>query len=172
MIRISLDLDNTVVDFSNHYINKFGKPKNDFEITKNVAGPLLKDKEFWLSQPVINVPNFKPTCYCTSRLINHNWIKEQITINNLPKAPVYQVYGVALSKYPQLKRAAIHVHVDDSLRVFKDLNSKGIPCLLLDSPENQEWGPIARIYSLDKEEIEETYQLFKGTVFSYFKELL
>ena len=65
-----------------------------------------------------------------------------------------------------------HLHIDDSLSVFKDLNSKGIPCLLLDNPSNQEWGPIGRIYTLDREEVEETYQLFKSTLFPYFKELL
>ena len=65
-----------------------------------------------------------------------------------------------------------HLHVDDSISVFKDLNSKGVPCLLLDTPSNREWGPIGRIYTLDREEIEETYHLFKSTLFPYFKELL
>lgn len=171
-LKISLDLDNTIVEFYNHYVSKFGTPKNDREITKNVVGPLMKDKEFWLSQPVINIPDFQPWCYCTSRMIKHQWIKEQIRLNNLPIAPVYQVYGVSLSKYPQLKRAAVNVHIDDSLRVFKDLNSKGIPCLLLDSPSNQEWGPIGRVYSLNHEEIEEVYYLFINTIFPYFKEII
>lgn len=172
MIRISLDLDGTVFDWENHYISKFGVPKTDLEITKNVIGPLRNDKEFWLSQPIINVPNFTPRCYCTSRVIKHDWIKKQIQINNLPNAPVYQVHGVSLSKYPQLKKASVHCHIDDSLKVFKDLNSKGIPCLLLDNSNNQEWGPIGRVYSLDKDEIEETYNLFIKTIFNYFKELL
>lgn len=171
-LKISLDLDGTIVEFYNHYISKFGIPKSDREITKNVVGPLMKDKEFWLSQPVINVPDFIPWCYCTSRMIKHQWIKEQLRVNNLPIAPVYQVYGVSLSKYPQLKRSTAEVHIDDSLRVFKDLNKKGIPCLLLDSPNNQEWGPIGRIYSLNKEEIKEVYNLFINTMFPYFKEII
>ena len=50
-----------------------------------------------------------------------------------------------------------HLHIDDSLSVFKDLNSKGIPCLLLDSPNNWNWGPIGRIYTLNKEEVEDNY---------------
>lgn len=172
MIKISLDLDGTVLEFYNHYISRFGVPKTDLEITKNVVGPLRKDKDFWLTQPLINVPNFKPHCYCTSRVIEHRWIREQLVINNLPIAPVYQVHGVALSKYPQLKRSSANVHVDDSLSVFMDLNKKGQPCLLLDSPNNQSWGPIGRIYSLDKDEIEDTYHLFLDTMFPYFKELI
>ena len=64
------------------------------------------------------------------------------------------------------------VHIDDSVHVFTDLNSKGIPCLLLDTPNNQDWGPIGRIYSLDKDEIEDVYYLFKETMFPYFNEII
>ena len=171
MIKISLDLDGTVVEFYNHYLSKYGTPKTDLDITKNVMGPLMHDKEFWITQPVINIPNFTPHCYCTARVIAKEWIKEQLRVNNLPTAPVYQVHGISISKYTQLKRSGAQVHIDDSVSVFKDLNSKGIPCLLLDAPNNQDWGPIGRIYSLDKDEIEDTYHLFKETIFPYFKNL-
>lgn len=172
MIKISLDLDGTIVDFYNHYINKFGKPSTDLEITKKVVGCLKHDSSFWLTQPLINVPNFTPHCYCTARVISKELIKKQLLINNLPKAPIYQVYGISISKYAQLRRAGAEVHVDDSLSVFMDLNKKGIPCLLLDTPNNQSWGPIGRVYSLNKEEIEDTYHLFLDTMFPHFKELI
>lgn len=172
MTRISLDLDGTIVDFYHHYISRFGIPKNDFEITKNVVGVLRRDKNFWLSQPIINMPNFIPHSYCTARVISKELIKKQLVVNNLPKAPIYQVRGVSLSKAPQLKRSGADVHVDDSLSVFIDLNLKGIPCLLLDSPNNQSWGPIGRIFSLDKDEIEDTYHLFLDTIFPHFKSLI
>lgn len=172
MTRISLDLDGTIVEFYNHYVSRFGTPKNDLEITKNVVGILRRDKNFWLSQPIINIPNFIPHCYCTARIISKELIKQQLTINNLPKAPVYQVRGVSLSKASQLRRSGAAVHIDDSLLVFLDLNKKGIPCLLLDAPNNQEWGPIGRIYSLDINEIEDTYHLFLDTMFPHFKELM
>ena len=172
-LKISLDLDGTIFDWNDYYTSKFGNPKTDLEVTKNVIGPLRKDKQFWLEQPIINIPNFNPHCYCTARVINHKWIRAQIKINNLPLAPIYQVYGVALSKYPQLKRTSINVHVDDSLKVFMDLNSKGIPCLLLDSSSNQQWDePVGRIYSLDKDEIEDSYHLFKSTIFPHFREFI
>lgn len=170
-LKVSYDLDDTLVQFKGYYESKYGIPKNDLEITKNVVGPLMKDKEFWLNQPLLRKPEIIH-CYCTARMISKSLIKKQLQINNLPKAPIYQVYGFAQSKFTQLKRSGAQVHIDDSIRVFKDLNSKGFPCLLIDTPYNQEWGPIARIYSLDIDEIEEVYDLFMKTMFPYFKELI
>lgn len=171
-LKISVDLDNTVFEWDHYYESIFGKPKNSYEITKNVRGVLLKDKNFWLNQPLIRHLNFTPRCYCTARIISKSLIRKQIQINNLPNAPVYQVHGYGLSKAFQIKKSGSEVHIDDSLSVFIDLNLKGIPCLLIDSENNQKWGPIGRIYSLNKEEIEECYYLFKNTLFSYFKELV
>ena len=170
-LRISLDLDDCIVSFYEHYVSKFGIPKKDIEITKNVRTVLLKDKEFWLTQPLINRPNFMPTQYTTARLISKRLIKEQLNINELPNSPVYQILGYGLSKAKML-RGRVDVHIDDSLKVFKDLNSRGIPCLLIDSPYNQEWGPIGRVYSLDYDELESVYHLFMSTVFNNFKSLL
>jgi hypothetical protein len=153
------------------YIQKFGTPKNDFEITKNVRVKLMKDKEFWMTLPIKNRPNFIPAQYTTARIIPKQWIKQFIRENGLSNVPVYQVRGVSLSKAKMLK-GRVDLHIDDSIKVFKDLNSKGIPCLLIDSPYNREWGPIGRVYSLDIDEIIETYNLFMDTVFYKFKQLL
>jgi hypothetical protein len=171
-LRVSCDLDDTIFSFIQHYYNRFGIPKTDLEITKNVRGVLLSDSDFWLSQPIIHALNFTPHCYCTARLITKNLIRKQLQINNLPEAPIYQVKGVALSKLPQIKRSRCDVHVDDSIRVFIDLNTHNVPCLLIDSEANREWGPIGRIYSLDKEEIEDAYNLFLTTIYPNFKDLL
>ena len=171
-LKISLDLDDTIVSFYDHYVNIFGLPKTDLDVTKKVRGILLKDKEFWLTQPLINIPNFIPHCYCTARLISKKLIKEQLRLNNLPRAPIYQIMGVGLSKYPRLKRAGVDVHIDDNIKNFIDLNLKGIPCLLINNKHNYNWGPVGRIFSLDKEEIEESYFLFKDTMFDYFKDLV
>ena len=171
MLKISLDLDDTVNLWMQPYLDKFGVPKTDQEITKNVRYKLLKDKDFWLNLPIKNIPNFIPVQYTTSRLINKSITKEYLHRNNLPESPIYQVLGYGLSKAKMLK-GRVDVHIDDSLRVFIDLNTKGIPCLLMDSPYNQEWGPIGRVYTLNLEEIEEVYSLFINTVFKDFKNLL
>ena len=171
-LKISLDLDGTIFDWENHFKNKFGTVTKESDITKIVRNKLIHDTEFWLTQPIINFPNFIPSIYCTARIISKYLIKKQLKINNLPKAPIYQIKGYGFSKFSRVRMGGCDVHIDDSISVFKDLNRKGQPCLLLDHPSNQEWGPIGRIYSLDLEEIEETYHLFKETLFPYFKELL
>lgn len=171
MLKISLDLDDTVNLWMQPYLDKFGVPKTDQEITKNVRYKLLKDKDFWLNLPIKNIPNFIPVQYTTARLVNKSITREYLRRNNLPESPIYQVLGYGLSKAKMLK-GRVDVHIDDSLKVFIDLNTKGIPCLLMDSPYNQEWGPIGRVYTLNLEEIEEVYSLFINTVFKDFKNLL
>ena len=153
-------------------MKRFGTPKKDTEITRNVVNILSKDRDFWLNLPKINTLNWTPAQYTTARTIKKKWIKDYLDKEGFPKAPVYQIFGYSLSKYHHIKAGGCHLHIDDSLSVFKDLNSKGIPCLLYDNPGNQDWGPVGRIYSLDINEIEEAYRLFINTIFPYFKKLL
>ena len=168
-----MDLDGCLCDFYGPYLNRFGNPKSDTDITRNVQTVLSKDKDFWLNLPVINQLNFVPRQYTTARIIPKRWIKEYLDKELFPKAPVYQILGYGLSKYSKIKMGGCHLHIDDSLSVFKDLNKKGIPCLLLDSPENRNWEePVGRIYSLDRDEIEYAYYLFKETIFPYFNEFI
>lgn len=172
-LKISMDLDGCLCDFYGPYFKKFGNPKKDTEISKNVQNILLKDKDFWLNLPVLNQLNFTPKQYTTARIIPKQWIREYLEKEMFPKAPIYQIFGYSLSKYSKIKMGGCHLHIDDSLSVFMDLNKRGIPCLLLDSPSNQNWDePIGRIFSLDKDEIEDAYWLFKSTIFPYFKEFI
>ena len=172
-LKVSMDLDGCLCDFYGPYLNRFGNPKSDTDVTRNVQTVLSKDKDFWLNLPVINQLNFVPRQYTTARIIPKRWIKEYLDKELFPKAPVYQILGYGLSKYSKIKMGGCHLHIDDSLSVFIDLNKKGIPCLLLDSPENRNWEePVGRIYSLDKDEIEYTYYLFKETIFPYFNEFI
>jgi hypothetical protein len=70
-------------------------------------------------------------------------------------------------------KGRVDVFVDDSISNFIKLNLSGVPCLLIDQPDNQSWGPIGRIYSLNKEEILDAYNLFIDTgMFDNFKNLL
>lgn len=169
---ISLDIDGCICDFYNPYIERFGIPKKDNEISKNIYRVLSKDKDFWLNLPVINKPTFKVHQYTSARSIPKAWIKKYLEDNAMPKAPVYQLLNYYLSKVPRIKMGGCNLHIDDSLRVFIDCNLNGIPCLLMDNPSNQDWGPIVRIYSLDKDEVEDCYHLYMDTMFPYFKEIL
>jgi hypothetical protein len=170
-LKISCDLDDTIFSFYEYYYSKFGIPKTDRDITKNVIGPLKKDKEFWINQPILRIPTFEITQYTTSRVIPKRWIKEQLAIHHLQASPVYQIKGFGLSKYSMVKKQSCNLHIDDSIGVFIDLNKKGIPTLLIDTPYNREWGPIGRIYSLDKEEVYDAYYLFMDTIFPNFRKL-
>lgn len=171
-LRVGLDIDDTICAFMDPYINRFGKPKKDLEITWNVQRVLRRDRDFWLNLPVINRPNFEPKLYCTKRIHPKAWTRKFLENNDLPLAPIYQVYLQTASKVPKIK-GRVDVFIDDSISNFIDMNLNGIPCLLIDTPYNREkWGPIARIYSLDIEEISDTFDMFSQTLFPHFKELI
>lgn len=171
MLRIGSDLDDSVNFWYDEYLKRFGQPKNDYIITKHVMRILRHDRNWWLNLPLKHCPDFTPTLYCTARLIPKSWTKRWLIDHDVPLAPIYQKYGYAGSKAPLIK-GRVDVFVEDSLKNFIDLNLQGIPCLLIDSPANQSWGPIGRIYSLNYDEIEDTYHLFKETIFNDFKQLL
>lgn len=171
-LKIGLDLDDCIFDFINPYLKRFGIPKNDYEITRNVQRILIQDKDFWLNQPVIHRPNFIPILYCTKRVHKKKWTKEQLVINNLPLVPIYQIYTQSLNKATRIK-GRVDVFVDDSVSNMIAMNLSGLPCLLLDSPNNQNWDePVGKIYSLNKDEIEDAYNLFINTIFPHFKNFI
>ena len=98
-------------------------------------------------------------------------MKQYLEKHNFPNKPVYQVFYQHGNKADYVK-GKVDVFVDDSISNFIKLNMSGVPCLLMDAKNNQSWGPIGRIYSLNFDEIEETYHLFKETMFPFFKELI
>lgn len=171
-MRIGLDLDGTVDDFMNPYLERFGNPKKDSEITKNVTQILSKDRDFWLSLPVLRYIDFIPELYCTKRVNPKQWTRKWLVEHGFPNRPIYQMYYQHGNKATMIK-GRVDVFIDDSISNFIKLNLSGVPCLLIDQPDNQEWGPVGRIYSLNKEEIVDAYNLFIDTgMFDNFKNLL
>ena len=172
MLRIGLDIDGTIADFDSAYLNRFKKwPKYNWAISRNVEHILIKERDFWLNLPILRMPNFIPRLYCSSRVNNKRWTKKYLKDNGFPDAFLYQIPGYKLSKYEILK-GRVDVFIEDSLKNFIDLNSKGIPCLLIDSPSNQDWGPIGRIYNLNYDEIEQAYYIFNEEILPYFNEII
>ena len=171
MLKIGIDLDDCVFAFMESYLHKFGTPKHDQEITKNVQRKLRKDKQFWENLPIINVPNFIPTLICTKRVNSKVYTKNSLKRINLDKVPIYQLFTQTSNKANKIKNK-IDVFIDDSIFNMIQMNLSGLPCLLIDSPYNQRWGPIGRIYSLDYKEIEDAYYLFMKTIFYNFSGLL
>ena len=84
---------------------------------------------------------------------------------------IYQVFCQVDNKARYIK-GRIDVFVDDSINNFIQMNCSGVPCLLMDTKYNQSWGPIGRIYTLDYNEIEESYYLMKETFLTNFKKYL
>ena len=160
-LQIGLDLDDTIFGFSEGYLNRFKKwPKYDWAITRNVVYILSKERDFWVNLPVIRRPDFNPKLYCSSRVNRKSWSKKAIEINNLPNSPLYQVPGYHIPKSKYIK-GRVDVFIEDNPHQWKALNLSGIPCLLIDSPNNKDYGPMLKIYSLQEEEIEDVYWLAK-----------
>lgn len=170
-LRIGLDCDDTINYWYSCYLDRFGPPKDDATITKHVQRVLSKDRDFWLNLPVKNIPNFEVTLYCTKRVNPKSWTKKWLENHSCPKAPIYQVCSQSKNKASVIK-GKVDVFIDDSVSNFIAMNLAGVPCLLMDSESNQHWGPVGKVYSLDKEEIEEAYHLFMDTIFPNFKSLL
>ena len=171
-MRIGLDLDGTVDDFMNPYLERFGKPKKDTEITKNVQQILSKDRNFWLNLPVLRHIDFIPELYCTKRVNPKQWTRKWLIEHGFPNRPIYQMYYQHGNKANMIK-GRVDVFIDDSISNFIKLNLSGVPCLLIDQPDNQDWGPIGRIFTLNKQEIIDAYNLFIDTgVFDNFRNLL
>lgn len=168
-LKIGSDLDGVIFDFDSGYLKRFKKfPKYDWAITRNVTHILIKEKEFWINLPVIRRPDFEPKLYCSSRINRKSWSKKAIEINDLPNSPLYQVPGYNIPKSKYIK-GRIDVFIEDSPHQWKALNEAGIPCLLINSPNNKEYGPILKINTLDYDEIEDAYYLGKETgVFQNF----
>ena len=162
-LRVGFDLDDTIFGFSQGYLKRFKKfPKYDWAITRNVTHILIHERDFWVNLPVIRRPDFEPKLYCSSRVSNKRWSKKAIQINDLPNSPLYQIPGYHIPKSKYIK-GRVDVFIEDSPHQWKALNQSGIPCLLIDSPNNKEFGPVLKIYTLDYDEIEEVYNLAKET---------
>jgi hypothetical protein len=170
-LRIGLDCDDTCNYWYKCYLDRFGEPKDDKIITRNVQRILSKDKDFWLNLPEKHKPNFDVTLYCTKRVNPKTWTKQWLLNHDYPTAPVYQVFCQGSNKAYYIK-GRVDVFIDDSISNFIAMNKAGVPCLLMDSELNQEWGPIGKVYSLDKGEIEEAYYLFKEFILPNFNNLL
>jgi len=175
MLKIGLDIDDVLSNFYEEYVKKFGVPKSDIEVTYNVENILKYDKDFWINLKCTK-PNFKPWLYCTKRVNSKEWTFQYLSKHNLlfdkdRRIPVYQMY-YQWGKKSSLIKGKVDVFVDDSIRNFIEINLSGVPCLLYNTPGNMDWGNVGRVYSLDREEIENTYELFKNTVGNNFRKLL
>lgn len=169
-LKIGSDIDQCIADWWDPYFKRFGAPKNDAQITWICNNILAKDREFWLNLPVMRrFEGFDPVLYCTKRSCLKIYTKDWLDNNEFPHKPVYQVYCQIDNKARYIK-GRCDVFLDDSPTNFIQMNRSGVPCLLVDSPNNQYLGPMLRIHSLNYDEIEDVYNLAKEmNIFKEFK---
>lgn len=156
-LRIALDIDDTILDFYGSYVKKFGNPKNDTEISKNVF-TIRNDSTFWNNLPLLEKPNFEPAIYATKRINNKLFTKKSLIKNKLPIKPIYQTICQKSNKANIIK-GRCDVLIDDNIQNVKSCIKSGVPALLIDRPHNKHIDFKYRIYRLDKEEIAKAYNL-------------
>ena len=136
MIRIALDLDDTVFDFLGAYREAFPGERNmiNSNIDKNVFS-LRKNKKFWENLPLLEMPNFEPCIYATKRINSKTYTRNCLSRYGLPIKPIYQIY------YQQGNKANIikghcDVLVDDSVFNCYQALKVGFPAILITRPHN------------------------------------
>ena len=162
-LRIGLDLDDTLNEFMNPYLKRFGYPKSDGEITKNVQQVLIKDREWWINLPIKNKINFIPELYCTKRINPKSYTRNSLKANDFPIKPIYQMYYQHGNKSTMIK-GKVDVFIDDSISNFIKMNNSGVFCLLITAPHNQSFKTDLRINDLNYETILEKYNQYARTV--------
>lgn len=157
MIRIALDLDDTIFDFLGAYREAFPGERNMEEprITKNVLS-LKRDKKFWENLPLLEMPNFEPHIYATKRINSKTYTRNCLSRHGLPIKPIYQIYTQSGNKATIIK-GRCDVLVDDSVRNCLQAMSVGFPAILITRPHNAHSDYPYRVNRLDINEILEVY---------------
>ena len=157
MIRIALDLDDTIFDFLGAYQEAFPGERNmiNSNIDKNVFS-LRKNKKFWETLPLLEMPNFEPCIYATKRINSKTYTRNCLSRYGLPIKPIYQIY------YQQGNKANIikghcDVLVDDSVFNCYQAMKVGFPAILITRPHNVHSDYPYRVNKLDIEEIMKVY---------------
>lgn len=158
MIRIALDLDDTIFDFIGAYRNLFPGDKDLKEpsITKNVLS-LRRDKKFWEGLPLLEMPNFEPCIYATKRINSKVYTRNCLHRHGLPIKPIYQIYTQRGNKANIIK-GRCDVLVDDSVFNCYQALEVGFPAILITRPHNMHSDYPYRVNKLDIEEILEVYK--------------
>lgn len=162
MLKIALDIDDTIVSFYEPYKKLFNK-KNDMNshiITRNVYS-LRKNKDFWSNLPLLERPDFEPFIYCTKRINSKTYTKNCLRKHNLPIKPIYQIYSQKRNKADYIRHIC-DVLIDDSYyNVMQCINS-GFPALLITRDHNIKYDTPYRINNLKYNEILKKYnELFR-----------
>ena len=157
MIRIALDLDDTIFDFLGAYQEVFPGERNmiSSNITKNVF-KLKKDKRFWENLPLLEMPNIEPCIYATKRINSKVYTRNCLSRHGLPIKPIYQMVYQYGNKVNIIK-GHCDVLIDDSAFNCYQALQVGFPAILITRPHNINSDYPYRINKLDLDEILTVY---------------
>ena len=157
MIRIALDLDDTIFDFLGAYKETFPGDNNllNINITRNVF-LLRKNKKFWENLPLLEIPNFEPAIYATKRINSKKYTRNCLNKYGLPIKPIYQIYTQTDNKVRIIK-GHCDVLVDDSEFNCYQALKVGFPAILITRPHNINSDYPYRVNKLDFDEIVKVY---------------
>lgn len=156
-MNIFLDIDDVIFDWHKHYARRFkvSVPKR-WSKSKKMSERLdilSKEKEFWLTIPIKNKPDFIPAGFVSARGIDKSWTIESLQKNNIPGLNNVHQVPWGKSKIEILKSLNCHLFIDDKYETFKECNKSGIFCLLMDASHNQHIKTPYRIYTLNIDNI-------------------
>jgi hypothetical protein len=160
-LNIFLDIDDVIFNFHEAYSKHFKLPipkgwDNSPEMINRLKS-LKKNKNFWLTLPLKNIPNFQPSGFVSARGIPKSWTKESLKLNNIKgRSNVHQVMW-NVSKLTILKELGCDLFIDDKIETFEELNKAGTPCLLMTANHNKDYKTPLRINSLDINKINKLY---------------
>ena len=161
MIKIALDLDDTILDFINFYKQYF--PRDIDMISKNITKNVYKlrnNKYFWEHLPLLEAPNFEPHIYSTKRINSKTYTRNCLNRYDLPIKPIYQTI-CQLSNKADIIKGRCDVLIDDSIFNVKKAIKVGLPAILISRPHNININFEFRIDKLDYREIENMYNYEK-----------
>lgn len=152
-MKIFLDIDDVILDWQNHYAKRFKcevpKRWSESKKMKDRLSILSKEKDFWLTIPVKNRPDFQPSGFISARGIPKAWTIESLRFNKIPGRSNVNHVAWGESKIDLLKSFDADIFIDDKYETFKECHENGIFCLLMDAPHNQHIKTKYRIYDLN-----------------------
>jgi hypothetical protein len=166
-MNIILDVDDVVLAWHDAYVAKYKLPMPTdwipYEKIKGHLEELTKNRLFWLTLPLKNMPNFTPYGYVSARGVPVQWTKDALKLRKLPGRSRVTHVPWGESKIDVLKRLNCTIFIDDKHETFLECHKNGIFCILMDTPQNRHHKTPYRIHSLDINTIMIKYNSWKGS---------
>lgn len=154
---IYLDIDDVILHWQESYAKRFNckilKSWTSSNIMKKRLSILSEEKDFWITLPLKNQPNFQPKGFISARGIPKKWTYESLKRHNVPgRSNIHQV-NWGQSKIEKLKDLKVDIFIDDNPNTFKECHENGIFCILMTMPYNVNIKTKYRIDNLNIENI-------------------